>query len=147
MIFQFLIWTFVLYSIHRAAHIIPIVRDLHWDHHQQVIDLTVRGWHWSNLFLFNDTWRSTADLWITEVIPTILFAAVFECWWIVAFYYLWAAFIQELIEHNPNFDAPILTSGKWHLIHHRDPSVNFGLFFPLWDYVFGTNHVVQSQSR
>ena len=29
----------------------------------------------------------------------------------LVFYYVWAAFIQESIEHNPNIDYPILTSG------------------------------------
>jgi sterol desaturase/sphingolipid hydroxylase (fatty acid hydroxylase superfamily) len=56
------------------------------------------------------------------------------------FYYLWAALVQEVIEHNPNFNLyPALTSGKWHLIHHRDNGSNFGLFFPIWDILFKTH--------
>jgi hypothetical protein len=55
------------------------------------------------------------------------------------FYYVWAALIQEIIEHNPKFDLyPFLTSGKWHLIHHHNTSVNYGLFIPVWDMLFGT---------
>lgn len=151
----FLFWSFILYCIHRAAHVVPGIRHLHWDHHEQIINETHWGWHWSNIFLFNDTWKSTGDLWITEVIPTILFCYIFDCYWLGALYYVWAAFLQEAIEHNKNFDIyPFLTSGKWHLVHHQDGGVNFGLFISLWDFLFCTYRrhdklpkVVQSQPR
>jgi sterol desaturase/sphingolipid hydroxylase (fatty acid hydroxylase superfamily) len=55
------------------------------------------------------------------------------------FYYFWAVLIQERIEHNPNFDIyPILTSGKWHLIHHSNYDKNYGVFISLWDKIFKT---------
>jgi sterol desaturase/sphingolipid hydroxylase (fatty acid hydroxylase superfamily) len=82
---------------------------------------------------------STLDLWITEVIPTLVFSLITGQWWISVFYYVWAAFVQEIIEHNPKVDLyPFLTSGKWHLIHHHNTSVNYGLFIPTWDILFGT---------
>ena len=60
-------------------------------------------------------------------------------WWISVFYYVWAAFIQERIEHNSNFDIyPFLTSGQCHLVHHTNPEKNYGLFSPIWDIVFDT---------
>lgn len=135
-IVYFLSWTLLLYWIHRLGHVLPVVRDYHLDHHRYVL-LNKTQWHWNNLFLFNDTWKSTIDLWITEVIPTLLFSYFTGQYWIAIFYYLWAAFIQESIEHNQNFNIPLLTSGKWHLIHHRS-SFNYGLFFPIWDLIFGT---------
>jgi sterol desaturase/sphingolipid hydroxylase (fatty acid hydroxylase superfamily) len=98
----------------------------------------VNSWHWSNLFLFNDNWSSTTDLWLTEVLPTILFSFITGQYWLIAFYYVWAAFIQEPIEHNPKFDAPFILSGRRHLIHHNTPKKNYGLFFPIWDKTFGT---------
>ena len=135
----FFVWTFVLYWIHRIGHNIPWINVFHEDHHQYINEHGKTNWHWNNLFLYNDTWMSTVDLWITEVIPTILFAALTGQWWIFAFYYLWAALIQEVVEHNPNFNwYPFLTSGRWHLEHHNDMRVNFGLFIPLWDIMFGT---------
>lgn len=138
-IFIFLLWTFCLYIIHRLAHVIPTVRWLHRAHHKY-INFHSTKWHWNNLFLFNDTWKSTADLWITEVIPTLLFSYITGAWWISVFYYLWAALLQETIEHNKKFNIyPLLTSGKWHLIHHRNPKFNFGLFLPVWDIVFNTH--------
>jgi sterol desaturase/sphingolipid hydroxylase (fatty acid hydroxylase superfamily) len=97
------------------------------------------------LFLFNDNWTSTFDLWITEVVPTLVFSWVTGYWWISVFYYLWAALVQETIEHNPKFNIyPYLTSGKWHLIHHRDTTYNYGLFFPIWDILFKTHKPLAS---
>lgn len=126
----------MLYWIHRIGHATPVIRAIHLHHHIFILSNHTR-WHWSNLFLFNDDWTSTLDLWITEVVPTLLFSLVTEQWWISIFYYVWAAFIQEMIEHNKHVNFPVLTSGKWHLMHHRG-EVNYGLFTPLWDIIFGT---------
>jgi sterol desaturase/sphingolipid hydroxylase (fatty acid hydroxylase superfamily) len=139
----FLLWTFVLYWIHRAVHKIPMLRSWHWDHHKY-INLNHTKWHWNNLLLFNDTYKSTADLWITEVIPTVIFSWITGHWWILIFYYLWASLLQERIEHNKNFSIyPWLTSGKWHLLHHVNSKVNFGLFWPIWDICFKTRQCLR----
>jgi hypothetical protein len=136
-IVSFLIWTFVIYWAHRLAHAIPVISTIHADHHKYVVQNEV-NWHWSNLFLYNDTWLSTLDLWITEVIPTIVMS-LFVGWWLFIAYYIWAAFIQERIEHNSKFNLyPFLTSGKWHMIHHRQAKYNYGIFFPIWDIIFRT---------
>jgi sterol desaturase/sphingolipid hydroxylase (fatty acid hydroxylase superfamily) len=135
----FLGWTLMVYVIHRLAHVIPFMRKFHDDHHDQVVGGGIQGPNWRNLLLFFDTWRSTADQWLVEVIPTIIFAAVTGHWWIAIAYYIWAALIQESIEHNERVDLyPFLTSGRWHLVHHRDPNSNFGVFVPIWDLAFGT---------
>lgn len=135
-VLYFFLWTLMLYWIHRIGHSTPMIRSIHLHHHSFILsNHTI--WHWSNLFLFNDDWTSTLDLWITEVVPTLLFSLVTEQWWISVFYYVWAAFIQETIEHNTHVNFPVLTSGKWHLMHHRG-EVNYGLFTPLWDMIFGT---------
>jgi sterol desaturase/sphingolipid hydroxylase (fatty acid hydroxylase superfamily) len=138
-LFYFFLWTFMIYWMHRIVHLVPYVRKIHGDHHAQVSQETIRGLHWSNLFLFFDSWKSTADQWITEVIPTFILCYITGQWWLMIFYYIWAAFIQESIEHNEKFDLyPFITSGRWHLIHHRHPSSNYGVFFPIWDVLFGT---------
>ena len=134
----FILWTFVIYWMHRAAHIVPFMNKLHADHHKQIAQDTYKGLHWTNLFLYFDSPKSTADQWATEVIPTIVMS-LFVGWWLFAVYYVWAAFIQEAIEHNPKFNFyPFITSGKWHLLHHEDNDKNFGVFFPVWDRLFGT---------
>lgn len=142
--FYFCLWTFILYWIHRVAHQLSFLKKYHVDHHQFILkkfkeNCTPPGWHWNNLLLFNDTWNSTIDLWLTEVFPTILFSLITGQWWVIIFYYLWAAFIQETIEHNPNFDFIMWSSGKWHLLHHTKGTKNYGLFFPIWDIVFKSN--------
>lgn len=136
-VMYFLVWTFMLYWIHRLGHKIPGIKQIHW-HHHKFVNTNLTGWKWNNLFLFNDTWISTADLWITEVIPTIIFCFLTGQWWIFIFYYLWAALIQERVEHNPNINFPFMTCGKWHRLHHRIHNKNYGLFFPQWDILFGS---------
>ena len=143
-IFHFLCWTLILYWIHRVSHYVPVIRTFHRDHHKFIStncknDQKPNDWHWNNLLLFNDNRNSTIDLWLTEVIPSIIYSWATGQWWIILLYYLWAAFIQERIEHNPNFDMyPWLTSGQCHLVHHKYPDKNYGLFFPIWDKMFNT---------
>jgi len=136
-ILYFLVWTLLLYFIHRVAH--GFEWASHMDHHNYIYSNSGTSWKWNNLLLFNDTWLSTIDLWVTEVLPTIAFCMITGVWEIAVFYYLWAALIQEIVEHNSNFNIfPFLTSGRWHLLHHTDDKVNFGLFIPLWDLMFDT---------
>lgn len=138
----FFLWTLILYWIHRIGHKLPFVNYYHSNHHSFINKNLKKGnlntWHWNNLLLFNDNKESTIDLWITEVTPTLLFCFVTNQWWIFVFYYLWAAFIQEPIEHNPNVDIPFILSGRRHLIHHKNSASNYGLFFSIWDRIFGT---------
>lgn len=134
----FLFWTFVLYSMHWAAHNNEFLQKFHFDHHKYIASHEVK-WHWSNILLYTDTWYSTIDVWLTEVIPTIIVAAFFQQWWLLVFYYAWAALVQERIEHNKGINIyPFLTSGKWHMHHHKHPTTNFGIFLPIWDKLFHT---------
>ena len=138
-IIYFLLWTLLLYLIHRSMHNVPYLKEIHFDHHRYVNEnYGQMAWHWNNLFLFNDNWISTADLWMTEVIPTVLFSYITGHWWILCFYYIWASLIQEKLEHNPKIDLYPFTSGKWHLVHHRNFRKNYGLFHPFWDRIFRT---------
>ena len=136
---QFILWSFILYICHRLAHSIGFLWYYHCDHHKQISSQTNKGCHWTNCFLFFDTWKSTADQWLIEIIPTILVCFLFSDITLLVLYYFWAVFIQERIEHNPNFDLyPILTSGKWHLIHHTNYDKNYGVFTSIWDKIFKT---------
>lgn len=137
-VFEFLAWTFTLYWIHRIGHRSKWLMQFHGDHHRYALKNHIK-WHWSNFFFFTDTRKSSIDLWLTEVIPTMIFSYVTGAWWIFLFYYIWAAFLQEILEHNKNVNIPFWSSGMWHMEHHHNPNVNFGLFFPIWDVLFGTN--------
>ena len=135
-------WTLLLYWVHRAAHVLNFMKPFHDDHHNYIVDNKGTTWNINNIFLFNDTWYSTVDLWLTEVIPTLVFAITTGAWWIAVFYWLWAAFFQENIEHNLEFNYYPFTSGRWHLVHHQNPNKNYGLFFPVWDKVFRTEQKI-----
>jgi len=137
---EFLAWTFVLYWVHRIAHKTPYIKKWHFHHHAFIVNVGSPGWHWNNLFLYNDSWIDTIDYWVTEVIPTLIFCLVTGAWWIFMFYYIWAAFFQEKFEHNKNINIPLITSGRWHLRHHRQYSNNFGVFITIWDKIFRTEH-------
>lgn len=143
-IFYFFLWTFFIYWIHRMCHSVCALSKFHKFHHRFVAKNSIT-WHWSNLLLFNDDWPSTIDYWITEVLPTIIFVLITQQWWLAIGFYLYAAFIQEWLEHNPNFSIyPFYTSGKWHILHHIAPPCNFGIGTPFWDWVFKTNKSVSS---
>lgn len=135
---SFLSWTLILYWIHRVVHKIQFLNKYHQDHHLYIDKNGGTCWRWNNIFLYNDTRKSTVDLWITEVIPTLIFSSITGFWWISVVYYLWAALLQEILEHNSNFDKYPFTSGKWHLLHHKKQRKNFGLFTPIWDKLFKT---------
>lgn len=136
----FLFWTFILYWIHRIAHSLPCIRQFHIQHHKfiNINQIHKSRWEFNNLLLFNDNYYSTIDLWITEVLPTLIFCLLTGVWWIFFFYYIWAALFQEVLEHRRDFNLPVLTAGSWHLEHHKNHRVNFGLFFPIWDILFRT---------
>lgn len=138
-IFYFFAWTFFIYWTHRIVHAVPFLSRFHRAHHSFVRD-NIIVWHWSNIFLFNDDWPSTIDYWLTEVIPTILFSWITGQWWISIGFYIYAATIQERLEHNGKFSLyPFYTSGQWHLLHHTKYPCNYGIGTPFWDIVFGTN--------
>ena len=135
----FILWTFVIYWSHRIFHIIPILEKIHWCHHNYVTTGTgSTGWNWKHMFIWVDNLDGTIDQWLMEVIPTIIFSWATGQWWMCVFYWAWTAFIQERIEHNSKVNLmPFITSGKWHLVHHQDSTKNFGVFFPIWDWIFG----------
>jgi sterol desaturase/sphingolipid hydroxylase (fatty acid hydroxylase superfamily) len=150
-IVYFASWTLCLYWLHRLLHthgavLCPTLYAAHCQHHAHInTSRSAPRWHWLNMLLYNDSWICTVDLWCTEVIPTVLFAWVTDSWWILAFYYAWAAVIQESVEHNAHVNLmPLFTSGQWHLVHHAHADHNYSLFFPLWDWLHGTHKPVTS---
>jgi len=141
-IIYFLVWTLLLYWMHRAAHVVPFLKTYHLGHHQFIVK-NEPTWHWTNIFIFQDNKVSTIDVWLTEIIPTLLFCYITGQWWIAVIFYIWSAFIQEAIEHNRKFNIfPISTSGKWHLVHHFSGPYNYGIFHPFWDMLFRTYKTV-----
>ena len=82
----FMTWTFMIYWLHRTYHSIPFCMKFHQDHHTQIIEGTGSNkWDWRHVFIWIDTWNSTVDQWIMEVIPTIIFSWITGQWWMCVF--------------------------------------------------------------
>ena len=90
------------------------------------------------MLLYNDDMKSTIDLWITDVVPTLVFCYLTGQWWIFLLYYFYAAFFQENVEHSDKVNVPLISSGRWHLTHHKDSRYNYGFVFTFWDKLFKT---------
>lgn len=132
------LWTLLLWSMHFLSHHTQFLWKFHLAHHEEVLN-GIGNPDWRNLFLWFNTFEVTMDQWLIEVIPTLVLAYAFNAYWLIMFYYVWAACIQESIRHNPEFNLmPFLVSGKYHLIHHRNSSKNFGVYTPIWDMLLGT---------
>ena len=136
-LFFFFLWTLLMYGMHRVMHSSKLLGYFHIQHHK-VINNKETKWHWNNVLLYNDDMKSTIDLWITDVAPTLIFCYFTGQWWIFFVYYFYAAFFQENIEHSFNVNIPLISSGRWHLTHHKDSRYNYGFVFTFWDKLFKT---------
>lgn len=136
-VFYFLLWELILYWMHRISHKWHPFKKYHWAHHKAVNNLEIK-WFWQMIFLYQEDWDSTVDLILTELLPTLVFCLITGQWWIMIFWYLWTAFIQEHIQHNPRISSLPLMAGKPHLVHHGDARYNYSVFSPTWDIIFRT---------
>lgn len=137
----FLLWTLSEYTMHVMVHRVPWLAQVH-SHHHKFIAMNNTTWEWRNIFLWTDSWMCTLDLWIQEVIPTLIIVTLTGHWWLFGCFYIWTAFIQENVEHNPKIHVPWLSSGRWHLQHHINPKSNFGTIATFWDKLFRTEQRV-----
>jgi len=138
-VIYFFLWTLLLYGVHRLVHILPYIKKIHNEHHRYV--MRNKDWYikWEDLYLSRGNNKVTVDLWITEVIPTLLFCAVTGHWWIFGLYYGWSAFYEKTTKYNRDVDVFLVTWGMWTLTHYRRTTLNFGGIFSLWDMIFKTN--------
>ncbi|MCV3274383.1 sterol desaturase family protein [Roseobacter sinensis] len=139
----FILFTFVVYWTHRAAHKFAFLWYLHSSHHAQ----RYKGefeFSWLNLIGWFNDWRATADQWVTEILPLCVMLYIWpDAWPIAVLYYVDGFVLAEgITDHNPRIDIPGLAMGRYHLKHHQDHSVNYDQYFRLWDTVFGTRRDV-----
>lgn len=124
---------------HRAFHTVPFLWYLHKSHHDEVNADYGNRPQWTAILLWTDSWKTTIDLWLIEYIPTAFYCWIFGCWWIAVMYYFWVAFVQDFIDHNPRFNLyPLLSSGKYHMQHHKNYKINYATMFPWSDWIMGT---------
>lgn len=143
----FLLWLLLIYGMHRASHKFEFLKYYHNDHHKRIYTGEYDGsFKLRHLLLIIDSKESIIDQWLTEVIPTIIFCLIFNCWWLLLFYYIYAAILSESFKHNKNFNwYPVIISGRWHLIHHKNPTKNYGIIFPIWDKILGTEQKLKDK--
>lgn len=139
----FALWTGVLYCMHRLAHQVPWMWTLHRRHHHQIYDGSFEFSPWNLIGFYND-WPSTADQWLTEIGPSILFVILMpQSWPILVIYLIDNIFAEGITDHNPRLSLPLLSMGRYHLRHHTNPKVNFDGFTQLWDWIFRTRQYVR----
>lgn len=139
----FLLWTGLLYGLHRLAHRWDVLWRWHQAHHA-VVYAGANEFSWRNLVGFYNDWASTFDQWLLEILPTILFIALFPRAWPLGFLYLADnIFAEGITDHNPRICPPLLAMGRYHLAHHVDSRINFDGFTQFWDWVFATRRAVR----
>lgn len=143
-------WSLCNYSIHRIGHyksrFNPLFK-IHLAHHKEKYP-NGNGLlpEWKNFFLWFGNWRSSLDIVITLILPALLIYILDPETgkWLLAFVYLYEVFCSEnLLDHNPSIKGPVtqfMAWGDFHLMHHKYPRTNYGLYITLWDHVFDTRN-------
>lgn len=145
-----LLWTLVMYWIHRLAHIHHPKNpfwQLHRAHHAVAYLSAPSKSTWprlGQLVFWLGSWRATLDVIVTMTIPAILIAILIPRYgiFLLAFHYIYELFFSEYaLDHNPKikgFITHIFAWGDFHLLHHMTPRKNYSLIITLWDRVFQT---------
>lgn len=146
----FLIWTLIMYGLHRLAHV-HSRRNLLWiihTAHHRIAYLSRRPVHsWpraSQFWFWLGDWKTSLDVLLTMTLPLLLI-----CWVVPQYgfpllvgHYFYEIFLSEhRLDHNPyvtGFWTRVFAWGDYHLHHHAHPRKNFGLLVTWWDRVFGT---------
>jgi dihydroceramide fatty acyl 2-hydroxylase len=122
-LFGFVLFTFVEYWMHRLALHGLFYHGNHERHHKHPAGYIVfPAWYTPAVF---------AGFWL--VLPLPVFAG-----FVLGF--VWFIYWHHVLHHFdlarwPSF---VRRYAVWHLQHHHDETVNFGITAPVWDYLFGT---------
>jgi sterol desaturase/sphingolipid hydroxylase (fatty acid hydroxylase superfamily) len=144
----FLLWTLIVYGLHRLSHIkhkFNFLYFIHIHHHRvNYSNASERKFNWRYLLFFFGSFYESLDVLITMTLPALVLYFIFPAYgaYILVFHYLYEVFLSEnQLDHNPNISGVItnyFSWGKYHLKHHKDVRCNYSLIIPLWDFVFGT---------
>lgn len=143
----FLLWTFIIYWMHRLAHVRapfnPLYR-IHQGHHQQKYDGTRQGFKIEYLWWNFGELRLAVDIIITQTIPLLILTWFFPSQGLVllVFHYLYEVFLSEdYLDHNIHIQGDVtrfFAWGRFHMTHHHKPKYNYCLMVTLWDFLFRT---------
>lgn len=150
LLLTFLVWTLVMYWLHRWSHAHHRRNPLWWIHaaHHRIPYLSrppdSKLPRWPQFLLWLGNWRASLDVLLVMTLPLVIIAFIAPQYGIplLVFHYFYEIFFSEyLLDHNPRIHGRITHTFAWgdyHLHHHAHPRRNFGLMITLWDRVFGT---------
>ncbi|MEM9304566.1 MAG: sterol desaturase family protein [Pseudomonadota bacterium] len=146
----FLLWTFCMYWLHRWSHIAKpgnLLWKIHVAHHQipylSRATPDVRPTPGQFVFWLGG-WRESLDVIVVMTLPLVLITLAFPQYGLplLVFHYFYEVFLSEgLLDHNPRVKGPVTRYFAWghfHLFHHINLKVNYGLIVTWWDHLFGT---------
>lgn len=144
----FLLWTLLVYFMHRLAHIRSKNNPLYYVHlaHHKInyFKEDNRKFKWYYLFFYFGGILETLDVIVMLTVPALSVYLLFPSYgiYILLFHYLYEVFLSEgYLDHNPKINGKITNYFSWgtyHLIHHKTWTHNFSLIITLWDYMFVT---------
>jgi 3-mercaptopyruvate sulfurtransferase SseA/sterol desaturase/sphingolipid hydroxylase (fatty acid hydroxylase superfamily) len=133
-----LVIDFVQWCVHNLLHRVPFFWDFHKCHHS-VVDGEM---DWIVSFRFQ--WTEVVVYRVVQYLPLAFFGFSPDA---VMFHAIFGTLIGHLNHANLNWDYGwgryILNSPRMHLWHHNydgdaKTTVNFGIIFSMWDWIFGT---------
>jgi sterol desaturase/sphingolipid hydroxylase (fatty acid hydroxylase superfamily) len=160
----FFLWTLLVYSMHRAAHIknqYNLLRKIHLSHHKiNYLERDNRRFKWYYMLFYFGSIYASLDVILMLTLPAFVVYFLYPRLgiYIIAFHYVYEVFLSEgALDHNPNITGKAtryFAWGKYHLTHHSDSRYNYGLMITLWDWVFKTRkksnnsrHTVKTQLK
>lgn len=145
----FLLWTLIVYWMHRLAHIriwYNFLYYFHLAHHKiNYFRQSNLKFKWYYLFFYFGSLRASLDVICMLTIPAFIVYFIYPKIgiYILIFHYIYEVFFSEgLLDHNSNItgtSTKLFAWGKYHLVHHKKWNYNFSLMITLWDWVFKTN--------
>lgn len=151
-LFQFFLWTMLVYLMHRVAHIKRRYNPFHWIHmaHHRINYWKPenRVFRWYYFLFFFGSIQATIDVVLILTIPAVTVCLIYPATgvYILVFHYIYEVFFSEgVLDHNPRIKGTVtrfFAWGDYHLWHHKNWKYNYGLMITLWDSIFGTKHKI-----
>jgi len=149
--FVFMLWTFLIYFMHRLAHVkhkLNFLYFIHRHHHRvNYLSSKLRSFNWRHFLFYFGSIHESIDVLIMMTLPAILLCLLFPPYglYILIFHYLYEVFLSESqLDHNPKITGAItnyFSWGKYHLYHHKNIQFNYSLIITFWDLIFKTRKI------
>src|ERR1700744_2338404 len=133
--FLFLLWTFIVYVLHRLSHIkhkFNFLYFIHRYHHR--VDYSIqnrRKFDWRYLLFYFGDFYESLDVICTMTLPAFILYLIFSKYgvYLLAFHYLYEVFLSEgQLDHNPRITGAItkyFSWGEYHLKHPKNVRYNY----------------------